>query len=396
MNILFLTSRFPYPPIGGDKLRAFHIIRHLSKAHNVTVISAYEREEDLIQLSEFKKLVSEVIPVKITRYQSYLKTLVGIIRPHPLQCYYYYSKRLQAYINQKLMEENYDLIFVHLIRMAEYVLPRYRSKSVIDLTDAISLNYERAKAYRSGWFKWVNLLEYHKVKRYESIIPKEFEKAFVISDIDKSYLQDLSQADNLEVLENGVDLDYFYPKNDINSDNRRIIFLGNMRTFPNEDAVLFFSKKIFPMLLTEIQDLEFYIVGANPSRRVKELARYPRINVTGYVSDVRKYLWSALCAVAPIRVGAGVQNKILEAMACGLPVITSPIGNEGINATDREEIFLAESPEEYVRIIKKLISNPVLRMNVGERARSFVKKNFRWEQILKKLDGTIAAHNKRN
>lgn len=386
MNILFLTSRFPYPPIGGDKLRAYHIIQHLAAQHRVTVIAAYEREEDLARLQEFRSQVHRVIPVHIPRLASYWKAFRGIWGRLPLQCHYYYASRLQRAVDRELAENAYQVVFVHLIRMAQYVRHRRELGRFIDLTDAISLNYERAKAYRSGWFKWVNLLESRRVRRYEAQIVREFDRSFVISEVDRQYLLNLSPGAPLEVLENGVDLDYFHPAAQRPEQPRRIVFLGNMRTFPNQDAVLFFAREVFPRLQAVEPDLEFYIVGAFPSRGIQELARRPGIVVTGYVPDVREYLWSALCAVAPIRVGAGVQNKILEAMACGLPVISSPIGNEGINATPGRELLVAETPEQYLQHIEHLLADPELGRRIGGAARRFIEKRYRWPDILRRLD----------
>jgi sugar transferase (PEP-CTERM/EpsH1 system associated) len=389
MKILFLTSRFPYPAIGGDKLRAFNIIKYLAKQHEITALSLYEKSTDLNELANFKNYVYDVITFKIPPFFSYLKSFIGLFSTLPVQTHYYFSSKIKKFINEELKRQKYDLIFVHLIRMAEYVKDKSDYVKLIDLTDAISLNYERAKKYRQGIFRWVNLLESKRVRKYESETSNYFDTAFVISGVDKDYINSISENDNLEVLENGVDLDFFHP-NDFSAPEERIIFLGNMRTFPNQDAAFYFANEIFPKLLQRLPDLHFYIIGVYPPKKILALNSQPNIHVTGFVDDVRPYIWSSIAAVSPMRVGAGLQNKILECMACGMPVITTSLGNEGINACNQKEIFIAEREEDYLKIILKLLESAQYREDIGKNARSFIEKKYRWDSVLSKLDEIIS------
>lgn len=388
MRILFLTSRFPYPSIGGDKLRAFNIIKYLAKQHQVTVLSLYEKPSDLRELDTLKYQVHQVITCKIHRLFSYFKSLIGLVSSLPIQTHYYFSSRIQRLINGELKRKRYDVIFVHLIRMAEYVKDKKNYVKLIDLTDAISLNYERAKKYRHGIFGLINLIEHNRVRKYESQISQYFDTSFVISEIDRQHINSISTNESLEVLENGVDLEFFHPNSSLILE-KKIVFLGNMRTFPNQDAALYFAEEIFPVLLKDLPDLHFYIIGVYPSKKILALNSRPNIRVTGFVDDVRPHIWGSIAAVSPMRVGAGLQNKILECMACGIPVITTSLGNEGINARDRKEIFVAKEDGDFFKIISELLDSPQFRKEIGRNARSFVEKKYHWNSILSKLDGKL-------
>lgn len=388
-KILFLTPRFPYPPIGGDKLRAFNIIKYLAQQNEVTVLSLSEKSSDLNELATFKNYVHQVITFKIHPFFSYLKSFRGVFSKLPIQTHYYYSSKVKNFINDELKRNNYDLVFVHLIRMAEYIKDNDEYRKFIDLTDAISLNYERAKKYRHGIFRWINFIEHKRVRQYESQISKHFDKVFLISEVDKDYLNDISENSNIEVLENGVDLKYFYPNPNFPKE-KKIIFLGNMRTFPNQDAALYFAEKIFPVIRAQIPDLFFWILGVYPTKHILALNKLPNVKITGFVQDIREHIWSSIATVSPIRVGAGVQNKILESMALGTPVITTPIGNEGINAKDKEEIFIANNSNDYKNILLKLIESKSYRENISINARRFVENNYEWNSILSKLDRIIS------
>ena len=386
MRILFLTSRLPFPPIGGDKLRVYNFMKYLSEHHEISLISFVTERAENNYIIKYGKDFRDVKTVLLTKERSYYNCIRGIFSSKPLQIYYYHSKQMARLIEFEIQNRDFDLIFVHLFRMAEYVKKLENIIKILDLTDAISLNYERSKKHRKGLFSTIiNLLESKRVLRYETSILDYFHRNLLVSNIDKEFLKKFTKSKNLEVVPIGVDLDYFQFYSGI-YDPQKIIFLGNMRTFPNEDAVVYFSEQIFPLIKKEFPDINFFIVGTTPSKRVRQLSKREGIIVTGVVDDVREYLKTAVVSVAPMRSGAGVQNKILESMAIGTPVITSSIGLEGIEAVPNRHILVADEPQQFAEKVIELLRNKGLRTQIAINARKILEEKYSWEKALRKLN----------
>ncbi len=388
MRILFLTPRLPFPPVGGDKLRVFNFIKHLSRNHKIALISFIADPDEANYLIEYASLLERVKTVLLSKEKSYSNACRGILSPKPFQIHYYYLKKMRQLIFQEIESGKYDLVFVHLIRMAEYVKDLRGVPRILDLTDAISLNYERSVRYRRDVFYLVNLIEKEKVRRYETEIISHFEKNLLISPVDKNYLSRYTDNQNIEIVPNGVDIDYFQFYDGV-FDLNRVVFLGNMRTFPNSDAVEYFCKEILPLIRKELPKVKFHIIGSEPSKVVRKLASEPEVVVTGYVKDVRPFLRKAAVSVCPMRVGAGIQNKILESMAIGTPVVSTPEGVEGIEVNPGQEILVSNSSSDFAQKVTELIQNRALRRSISLNARRLVEKKYTWEITLNQLDHII-------
>jgi sugar transferase (PEP-CTERM/EpsH1 system associated) len=386
MNILFLTSRFPFPPIGADKLRVCKILDFLSKEHSITLFLFIDKKFKDSEVNAYRKYFSRIEIIYLPSYISYLNCIAGLFGKLPLQVYYYYSSRMKRLINKEI--KNFDLIFVHLIRMAEYVKDFNNIPKILDLEDAISLNYERSIKYQKGMCYLRNKIEKERVLKYETTIINNFDKSILVSEIDKSYLNKYADTNNVVIIPVGIDLEFFSYSND-NFDSECIVFLGNMRTFPNNDAVVYFYNEIFPLILKDIPNSKFYIVGANPTRMVSSLGKRKNVVVTGQVSDVRPYLRRAVVSVCPMRTGAGIQNKILESMASGTPVITSSMGLEGIQAIPNEEIFVADDKYEFAEKTVNLIKDKELRNKLSLRGRKLVEMKYSNESIMEEFEKII-------
>ena len=390
MKILFLTSRFPFPPIGGDKLRTFNFIKYLKKNHYLTLISLIENERELAleRIANYQQYYDKLITVQLPKSKSYKNCLKGLFSQVPLQIHYYFSERMKEEVAKEL-QNGYDIIFCHLIRMAQYLPKNNNIHKVIDFTDAISLNYKRCKKVRKGLFSIINLIEAKRVREYEFNSIKESNISIFISNVDANYLINDYNKNKIKVITNGVDLDTF-KFNQTNYDENQILFLGNMRTFPNTDAVVYFVQEIFPLLKQAQPKLKFCIVGNQPTRTVLRLHDGKNIFVTGFVNSVIPFLKNSAVFVAPMRVGAGIQNKILEALAVGTPVVTTTIGAEGL---DEHRLTIANSPEEFYRKSMSLINNKELRNKMVHIGRKYVEENFHWHNRLGDLDKYIKNGN---
>ncbi|MFQ5824751.1 MAG: glycosyltransferase [bacterium] len=381
MKILFLTSRLPFPPVGGDKLRTFNFLKYIKKKHNLTIISFIDSEKDLEYIFEYRQYYDKLITITLPKLQSYKNCLNGLFSPTPLQVHYYFSKKMKETVNKEL-KNGYDTIFCHLIRMAQYLPADNNIYKVIDLTDAISLNYIRSKKFRRGIFSIINLIESKRVLNYEITAIDKSDKSILISNIDRNFLLNNQNSDKIKIVANGVDLNIFKFHQGYYDENQ-ISFIGNMRTFPNTDAVLYFVDAIFPKLKKVKPKLKFFIVGNEPSKEVLRIHDGKNILVTGYVDSVTSYIKNSVVTVAPMRVGAGIQNKILEAMAVGTPVVTTTIGAEGL---DENKLTIGNTPEEIYLKTLSLIENKKLRQKKSLIGREYIEKNFSWEIKLKNLD----------
>jgi len=272
--------------------------------------------------------------------------------------------------------------------MAKY-LKGIKTRKVIDLIDATSLYYERAAKRAPGLWRFIYGVESKRLLRYELRMIREFDKAFIISTSDKRYLTNCCGLvnDSLIVLPNGANEDLFSRLDNFKKkEESYLVFLGKMNYFANVDAVDYFARKVFPLIKEQIKDIKFIIVGVNPAKEIIKLGKMEGIEVTGFVDDPYKYLEEAKVVVAPMKVAAGIQNKILEAMALGKTVVTTSLGAAGIaGGVDGKHFVIADTEEEMASKILDLIDDKSQRENIGRNARRLVEEKYRWSSIKKIL-----------
>lgn len=392
MKILFITSRLPYPPYGGDKVRVFNFIKYLSKRHSITLVSFIENNSETKWVDNLKEFCANVELVYLPPWRSYLNCLLKFLSVVPLQVHYYNSEKMKTKIEQVLAKEKFDGVYVHLLRMAHYLQSRRGICRILDLTDAISLSLKRSLSFRGHIFFLFYFFEWLKIKRYEAQVIKKFDYNLLISEMDKNSHKSLQEADNVKIVANGVDTNYFSVKTS-GFNPKKIAYLGNFHSFPNRDGVLFFYEKIFPHVKKAVPDIKFYIVGVNPPQKILQLARDKNVVVTGAVDDIREFLRDVVVLVCPLRVGAGIQNKILEAMALALPVITTSVGACWLNEEGRAVVLIADKPKEFADKLLCLIRNKNQRNDLGIKGRFFALKNYSWDVNVKKIE-SLYGHNK--
>lgn len=392
MKILCVSPRFPYPPIKGDKLKVYQLIKHLSKRHSIYLVTFVESEDELKYLPFLAKFTKKIVPVRLSRVKSYFQCAKGLFSSLPLQTFYYNSKKMHREISNIIAEEKCDLIYVHLIRMAEYLRHVNGPRKILAIEDSISSNYERTIKFMKGPRKLLFSIEAKRCSKYEIEITRYFDRCLLVSPSELKAFREKHQLSNLDLTPHGVDLDYFRParQGPCLREPNSIIFTGNINYLPNADAVLYFCYSIFPVVLEEVPDSKLCVVGANPPRRIKELA-CKNIVVTGYVDDIRPYFEKAELVVCPLRIAAGIQNKILEGMAMGLPVVATSRAIEGITGEVRDCISLGDTPGEFAKNVVLLLKNRELREKYGSSGRKFVAEYYDWGKNLARLDSVFSG-----
>lgn len=386
MKILFITPRLPYPPDRGDKVRVYNFAKALSKKHSLSLASLIQTESELEYEDNLQEIFVNVELTMLKSWKANLNMLLHLCSPLPLQVCRFSSRKMRNKVRKIVKEKNFDLIYAFHLRSAQYVrrLQSTKPYKVLDLTDSVSLLLQRMLSHTRIYLKPIYYREWITTQRYERQITHQFDECWFISNVDKEAVKEISSSSKIAIVPNGVDTEYFAPPKS-KPDEKNLLFVGYMG-LESVDAVLFFYKKIFPIIREKVPSAKFYIVGANPPKKITKLRENKDIIVTGFVEDLRPYYDNSAVMVAPMRFVVGVQNKILEAMAMEVPVVTTHFGNEGIGACPEKEIFVADNPKEFANYIINLLRNEKLRKKIGKNARKFVKERFTWGKVVNKVD----------
>jgi glycosyltransferase involved in cell wall biosynthesis len=378
-KILFLTSRLPYPPVGGDRLKNYWLLKILSKHFKVHLVSITDQDVP----KEFYAWANDLgLTYKIfqkDKRQFYFNTLKGLLtNTLPLQVNYYYFKDVQRYIDQIYQE--YDLLFATLIRTAKYIVYKEKPK-ILDMADSIGQNYLRsAKKTTSLFWKIIYSIEGKRLINFEKYCILHFDKTLFFNKEERDYF---NLPEKTAWIPHGVN-EYLlvYEKRDPKYKNY-VAFFGKIDYQPNIDAVLWFVENVLPRLN---RDLKFIVVGAYPKRVVQDLPKkFKNVEVTGYVEDPYLILKSCLCVVAPMQTGGGIQNKILESMALGTINIVSSLAAKPIGAEHGKHFLVCDDPKEMANVINNIYKNPKNFETLKKNAREYIMNNFTWSIYEKKL-----------
>lgn len=382
MHILFIASRFPYPPIRGDQVRAYHFLRLINLRHEVTLVTPASQSVDLEAQEALTQLCKRWFILPFHRYEALVNLLRFPFLSLPLQALYFCPPSFRKTVRWIIKQDNFDIVHVQLARMAPIVNDVENVPSVIDFIDALSLNMLR-RAKRERWpVKWLFYMEARRMARYERDLVLSFDRQVISSPLDKKVIGDF---ETIHIIPNGVNLNEFSYNEDGRDDNL-IVFIGRMGYFHNEEAAVYFATCVFPIVRKRVPDARFLIIGADPPRRVRQLAKLPGIEVTGYVPRIQDYLAKATVSVAPMQGGTGIQNKVLEAMASGAPVVATPYALGGIEAVDGEHLLVAEDTEGMAEQVVRLLKDPALRRHLARNARRLVEEKYTWEQAVEMLE----------
>jgi sugar transferase (PEP-CTERM/EpsH1 system associated) len=385
MNVLYIAPCIPYPPNKGEKIRAFYQIRLLSREHTIHLACLANEKNEVENLEKLQKHCASIDAVYRDKTVARLLAVLAFLAGKPFSVASYYSSRLKRMIAQKLSSEKFDRILVFSSAMADYVRNVSSIPKILDFVDLDSETWRLYVDHHSFPFSWTYRLEAGRLARYEEKISKEFDHSIFVTEKEASLFRQRVNNRRVSVIPNGVDLDYFAPTPDLPSGAPVIVFVGTMDYFPNIDAVRYFCRHIFPSIKKVLPAVHFYIVGRNPTGPVKKLGREPQVTVTGSVPDVRPYLAQAGVAVAPFRIARGIQNKNLEAMAMGVPVVGTSTAFEGMAATGLDGVRITDGPEQFAQEVLALLNDPEWRRQCSLRARRYVQRYHKWEDQVARL-----------
>jgi sugar transferase (PEP-CTERM/EpsH1 system associated) len=386
MKILFLCHHFPYPPDHGARIRAFQFIRHLSRTNSVTVATLAHTQQELFQgrgLKEYcQRVIGEVMPTRVR----WGRALGALCSSTPSSVAYFRSVALQRRIDDLLSSENFDAIIVFCAFMAQYVLAWQGGYRILDYGDIDSAKWRDYSRYKAIPLSWAYAWEAAKLRNYERRIARHFHQCVVISRGELEEFQRLEVGVPCTIVPNGVDTGYFFYDAANRNESSTIVFLGRMDYFPNIDGVHYFVRDMFPLIRQKLPSVELRIIGSNPAKSVRDLAKIPNVSITGYVQDVRHHLRAAAVSIAPLRIARGMQNKILEALAMGIPTVATPEAAKGVECVPGKHLLVAGCPKTFAEMIIRLIEDGTLRRNLAEAGRRQIERVYGWDHSLDRLN----------
>jgi len=394
-ELLFLAHRIPYPPDKGDKIRSWHVLRHLARTHDVHLGCFVDDPDDWRHEGILRELCGECLFLPFHPRRARIRGLAAFVDGGPLTLRCYRDRRLADWVENLRRRRRIDRIYVFSSAMAQYVLDDGAGRRVIDFVDVDSDKWRQYAANKSGPAAWVYAREARRLLAYERRVARAFDASLFVSPAEAELFRALApeSAGRVQSLANGVDIDFFSPEHAFDDpfggDRDAIVFTGAMDYWANVDAVTWFADAVLPLVRERHPEARFRIVGSKPAAEVRRLARRPGIEVTGRVPDVRPHVAHATLAVAPMRIARGVQNKVLEAMAMGRAVVTTPQGLEGIAAEAGREIVVAEEAAAFADAVCDLLAGADAAAEIGRRARARVVGSYSWGATLTPLDGLL-------
>jgi sugar transferase (PEP-CTERM/EpsH1 system associated) len=386
LKILFLANRTPYPPYRGDKLKIFNLAKRLNGRHELHLLTFAQTAEDYTYRQELEKVFHKVHFIALPKWKSVLNCVAALWSSKPLQVLYFNSAEMKRNAAKLLAEEHFDAVHVQHLRMSPYLADITNTPRILDMPDAFSLYWKRrVEAATNPIVKLFNRMEQKRVERYEPKVMSRYNLSLVCSAEDLEYLRDKHHVSSIALLPNGVDLDTFAAKDHDYSHNKTLLFTGNMDYAPNVDAVQYFVQDILPLIHKHHPEVEFIIAGQRPVKKVSDLAS-DKVKVTGFIKDLAAMYNQASVVVAPLRFGAGTQNKVLEAMAMGVPVVCSNIGFKGLGIESGEGAIMRLSPTDFAEAVCQLLSDEKQRTIVGQKGADVIRNGFSWESIAVRLE----------
>jgi len=383
VRILFLSQRVPYPPNRGDKITTWRLIERMRRSHEVRVIAFAHDDADRAAARHLSSIGLQTLAVDHDARSAKLRSLPLLLTSRPLTLGVYGSRLLQEAVDREAAWA--DLAYAYSSSMGAFLEPHPRLRRVMHFAELDSDKWRQYAERSAPPMKWIYAREQRCLLAFETRVARAFSENVFCTPLEQQVFQAQIPGASSIVLRNGVDTAFFQPR-PAEAQPRHLVFTGVMDYLPNVDGCEFFVREVLPSLRARYPDVRFTIVGSKPTAAVQALAREPGVTVTGFVEDTRSWLAKAAISVAPLRIARGIQNKVLEALAMGLPVVGTSSATQGIEGVDGRDFIVANSAQEQVAAIARLFDAPEEARALGARGRAFALGRYDWEQVLEPLD----------
>jgi polysaccharide biosynthesis protein PslH len=386
-KLAIALSRFPLPARKGDKLRAWQQIISLSHTFDIYLVCLADEIPDEQQINTVSEYVKDLKIIYIPKWKRILPLFLSLFSHLPFQVAYFQSSEMKACLMHWFRAHDVKLCYVQLIRLGKSVPYVENVKYFLDYMDALSAGMINRVPQSSGIMRFLYAWEGRKLKQYEADISDHYHACSIITQADADAMPERIQS-KIIVIPNGVEERYFIPR-PAPAKRYDIVFTGNMGYFPNVKAALFLVSDILPLLNHSFPNLKVCIAGTDPAQTVRELAS-DRVTITGFVEDMADVMLQSRIYVAPLFTGSGLQNKLLESMALGLPVITTSLANNALGAKPNSEILIADTAADFAHCIQNLLEQDgILANQMGKNGASFVASRYRWKSANEKLQQAL-------
>lgn len=396
MKILVVTTKSPYPLFEGRALRTYNLIKQAAREHEIHLLSFVQTTEDLEGIEHMRSICKTVDYEKLyfnaSKVQIVKDAFCELFSCAPLPVVKYRSANMRAKLRRLMREHHFDLVHLDMLHLADYqeicgdvpvVLVEHNVEYVILKRRVDNETHPVRRAY----------LRYQaaKLKGYEAFACKRANHVVSVSDLDTEHLRRLAPGSRVTTVPNGVDTEYFYAQGQ-SARSSKLVFVGGFTWYPNLDAIRYFCEEIMPVLLKAVPDIELTVIGKHPETDlVREIAKHPKINLAGQVDDIRPYVDEAAVYVVPLRIGGGTRLKILDALAMSKAIVSTSVGCEGLAVEDGKTILVADTPEAFSKAVVKILRDPELAKNIGQRGRELVETCYDWSAVSKRLLSVYAA-----
>jgi len=389
-RVVFLCQRVPWPPDRGDRITTWHFLQHLLARGAEVRVGCFQEEDRDQQAVEFLNTrCAEVVAPRLSRQTRKLTSMRGLLTGEALTVPFFRHGELTRAMDRWCVTPP-DLVYVYSSSMAQYVLGRDANAKIMQFAELDSDKWRQYAAVAGPLGKWIYGREAKRLLAFEDRVAREFDRSFVVSDVEKDLFEERIPGVDADVLPNGVDVEHFSTEGDQQRHPHTAVFTGVMDYEPNVDGVCWFVESCWPALRQRFPDARLLIVGSKPIPKVQALGDRDGITVTGRVETTPPYFDRASVAIAPLRLARGVQNKVLEALSMSLPTVASPQASQGLGDVPTASLCVADGAAETIAGVSKWFADPELARRDGIAAGEWVRRTWRWERMYERLDEILA------